>query len=50
MKVRFFTCPKTFFPLAGFVFPLHDDDKEEYKVEEGEEEEEDEEEEEKDEK
>ena len=38
-KVRFFTCPKTFFSWAGFGFPLHADDKEEDEEEEGEEEE-----------
>ena len=26
-KVRFFTCPKTFFEWAGIDFSLHDDDK-----------------------
>ena len=26
-KVRFFTCPKTFFLWAGIDFPLNDDDK-----------------------
>ena len=41
-KVRFFTCPKTFFIWAGIDFPLHDDDK--YKDDEEEKEEEEEEE------
>ena len=45
-KVRFFTCPKTFFTWPGSGFPLHDDDKEEDKKEEGEEDDEKEEEEE----
>ena len=39
-KVRFFTCPKTFFTWAGFGLPLHDDVKEEDEKEEGEEEDE----------
>ena len=48
-KVRFFTCPKTFFSWAGFGFPLHADDKEEDEEEEGEEDEDDEKEEDEDE-
>ena len=43
-KVRFFTCPKTFFTWAGIDFPLHDDDKQKEDEEEKEEEEEEEEE------
>ena len=39
-KVRFFTCPKTFFTWTGFGFSLHDDDKEEDEEEVGEDEEE----------
>ena len=43
-KVKFFTCPKTFFTWAGMDFPLHDDGKQMEDEDEKEEEAEDEEE------